>query len=92
MNTEKNRLLRDRCDVLIATPGRLIDHMESSGLAPRFSNIRTLVLDEADRLLDQGFSADLHKILGFLPPRQNRQSLMFSATVSAEIKVVSTFL
>jgi ATP-dependent RNA helicase MSS116, mitochondrial len=51
----------------IKTPGRLLDHLENRNLASKFGNLRCLVLDEADRLLDQGFRQDLEKIARFLP-------------------------
>jgi len=75
--------LRRGMDVLIATPGRLIDHMERRTVD--LSTIDCLVLDEADRMLDMGFMPALKRILAVLP-RQNRQTLMFSATFSDEIK------
>jgi len=89
-NTEISRLLNSRCDILIATPGRLLDHLSSSGgaLASKFSGLKTIVYDEADRLLDQGFKPALDAILRFLPPKTTRQSLLFSATVSKEIQAV----
>ena len=63
----------------MATPGRLIDHLENSGLAPRLSAIRVLVLDEADHLLEMGFRPAIEKVLSFLP--RARQTLLFSATM-----------
>lgn len=91
MSSETNRFKNNRCDILVATPGRLIDHLENGGLTPYFSNLKTLVLDEADRLLDQGFMRDLEKIFARLPSRANvpRQAMLFSATMSADIKKVS---
>ncbi|KAF9552973.1 DEAD-domain-containing protein [Agrocybe pediades] len=88
-NTESNRILRSPCDILIATPGRLLDHLRSPGLKEKLSGLRTIVYDEADRLLDAGFSKDLDQIINFLPPRNTRQALLFSATVSEEIKKVA---
>ncbi|KDR67958.1 hypothetical protein GALMADRAFT_257470 [Galerina marginata CBS 339.88] len=87
--SESRRLLQSPCDILIATPGRLLDHLRSPGFPSRLSGLKTIVYDEADRLLDQGFSKDLEAILAFLPPKQTRQALFFSATVSAEIKKVA---
>ena len=81
-------LRANRCDVLVATPGRLIDHLENGDLARRLEGCHTLVLDEADRLLDMGFKRDVDRILGYVPA--NRQTLLFSATVSAEIEAVAS--
>jgi ATP-dependent RNA helicase RhlE len=77
--------LRGGLDVLVATPGRLLDL--SSQNAVKFSQVETLVLDEADRLLDMGFLTDIRKIIALLPKR--RQNLLFSATFSAEIRVLA---
>jgi ATP-dependent RNA helicase RhlE len=67
-------------DVLIATPGRLLDHLQHP--YARLGGIEILVLDEADRMLDMGFLPDIRRILQHLPPR--RQTLLFSATMPAE--------
>lgn len=78
--------------ILIATPGRLVDHLENTpNFARLFSDLKVIVYDEADRLLDQGFRRELDKILTHLPDKTKvkRQALLFSATVSAEIKVVA---
>src|SRR5205807_2640511 len=64
-------------EVLIATPGRLLDHMRQN--QTRFDHLHTLVLDEADRMLDMGFMPDLKRIIQRLPSR--RQTLLFSATM-----------
>ncbi len=74
--------LRKGVDVLVATPGRLLDLYGQN--AVRFSQLEVLVLDEADRMLDMGFIHDIRKILALLPSR--RQSLMFSATFSNDIR------
>ncbi len=74
--------LRRGVDVLVATPGRLLDLY--SQRAVRFDELEVLVLDEADRMLDMGFIHDIRKILNLLPPV--RQNLMFSATFSADIR------
>ncbi|MFT7235766.1 MAG: ATP-dependent RNA helicase RhlE [Methylophagaceae bacterium] len=74
--------LRRGVDVLVATPGRLLDLYNQN--AVRFNQLEILVLDEADRMLDMGFINDIKKILSFLP--KNRQTLMFSATFSNEIR------
>ena len=74
--------LRGGIDVLVATPGRLIDLYRQNAL--RFDHLETLVLDEADRMLDLGFSDEINKIMAMLP--QKRQNLLFSATFSDEIR------
>ena len=74
--------LRQGVDILIATPGRLLDHVGQRTLD--LSKVEILVLDEADRMLDMGFLPDIRKILALLP--KQRQSLLFSATFSNEIK------
>ncbi|MBK1681066.1 DEAD/DEAH box helicase [Rhodocyclus tenuis] len=74
--------LRLGIEVLVATPGRLLDLVEHRVLS--FGSVQALVLDEADRMLDMGFIPDIKRILGMLP--QQRQSLLFSATFSEEIK------
>ncbi|MGB0203756.1 MAG: DEAD/DEAH box helicase [Neptuniibacter sp.] len=75
-------VLRGGVDILVATPGRLID-LHNQG-AVNFSDLEVLILDEADRMLDMGFIHDIKKILGFLP--KQRQNLMFSATFSDQIR------
>jgi ATP-dependent RNA helicase RhlE len=74
--------LRAGCEVLIATPGRLLDHVEQKSV--NLGQASILVLDEADRMLDMGFLPDIQRIINLLP--KPRQSLMFSATFSEEIK------
>lgn len=85
-------MMKEPPRILIATPGRLIDHLENtSGFANLFSALKVIVYDEADRLLDQGFRRELDKIQTYLPDKTKvlRQALLFSATVSEEIKVVA---
>ena len=77
--------LKRGVDILVATPGRLLD-LHSQG-ALDFSELRTLVLDEADRMLDMGFIHDIRRILKILPAR--RQNLMFSATFSNQIRALA---
>ena len=77
--------LRGGVDVLVATPGRLLDLFSQN--AVKFGQVETLVLDEADRMLDMGFIGDIRKILTLLP--QKRQSLLFSATFSDDIRKLS---
>ena len=74
--------LRKGVDVVIATPGRLLDHLAQGTI--NLSAIECLVLDEADRMLDMGFIRDIRKIMKVLPPK--RQNLLFSATFSKEIR------
>ena len=81
INPQKS-ILRKGVDIVIATPGRLLDLISQDALD--ISVVHTLVLDEADRMLDMGFIHDIKKILAMLP--QKRQNLLFSATFSAEIK------
>ena len=77
--------LRKGLDVLVATPGRLMDLYQQN--AVRFNEVEFLVLDEADRMLDMGFIRDIRKILAMLPAK--RQSLLFSATFSNEIRTLA---
>ena len=82
------RTLRGQVDILVATPGRLLDHVGQKTLD--LSGIEILVLDEADRMLDMGFIRDIKKILALLP--KQRQNLLFSATFSDEIKALADSL
>jgi ATP-dependent RNA helicase RhlE len=84
INPQKEKLNR-RVDILVATPGRLLDHIGQRTID--LSGIETLVLDEADRMLDMGFIRDIRRILPLLP--KQRQNLLFSATFSDEIKTLS---
>jgi ATP-dependent RNA helicase RhlE len=74
--------LRRGVDILVATPGRLLDHAEQRTVD--LSQVQILVLDEADRMLDMGFIRDIRRVLKLLPPK--RQNLMFSATYSKDIR------
>jgi ATP-dependent RNA helicase RhlE len=80
--------LKRGVDILVATPGRLLDH-QSQGTV-NLSRVEILVLDEADRMLDMGFIRDIRRILALLPKR--RQNLLFSATFSDEIKTLADSL
>ncbi len=84
----QNRQLSRPYEILIATPGRLMDHMERGRID--FSRLDTLILDEADRMLDMGFIHDVEAIASKTP--SNRQTLMFSATLSPAIKKLSSKL
>ncbi|WP_408740313.1 DEAD/DEAH box helicase [Acetobacter sp. AN02] len=79
---EQKEVLSRGVDVLIATPGRLIDLFDRGGLL--LTQTKTLVIDEADRMLDMGFIPDIERIVSLLPP--NRQTLFFSATMAPEIR------
>ncbi len=84
LNDQKEALMKG-VDVLIATPGRLLDLFERGGLM--LTDAKLLVIDEADRMLDMGFIPDVEKIVGFLP--KTRQTLFFSATMAPEIRRLS---
>lgn len=87
INPQK-RLLKGRVDILVATPGRLLDHVQQGTV--NLSQIEFLVLDEADRMLDMGFIRDIRRILSLLP--KQRQNLLFFATFSDKIKALATGL
>jgi ATP-dependent RNA helicase RhlB len=75
--------LAEGCDLLVGTPGRLIDYLKQHVWSPR--RVEILVIDEADRMFDMGFIADLRFILRRLPPPEKRQSFLFSATLSFRV-------
>jgi ATP-dependent RNA helicase RhlE len=87
INTQISKL-RKGVDIVIATPGRLLDHMQRGTI--RLDDVETLVLDEADRMLDMGFIRDIRKILQGM--RAERQNLLFSATFSKDIKQLANEL
>jgi ATP-dependent RNA helicase RhlE len=80
--------LREGVDIIVATPGRLLDHINQR--AVDLSQVRRLVLDEADRMLDMGFIRDIRRVLAVLP--KQRQNLLFSATFSDEIRALANGL
>ena len=79
------KLLKHGVDILVATPGRLLDHAGQGTVD--LSKVEILILDEADRMLDMGFIHDIRKVLALLPPK--RQNLLFSATFSDDIKALA---
>jgi ATP-dependent RNA helicase RhlE len=81
----QEKALLDGVEILVATPGRLLDHAGSRTV--NLSQVEVLVLDEADRMLDMGFIDDIRRILGLLPPR--RQNLLFSATLAPEVQALA---
>ncbi|KAM6600243.1 hypothetical protein CsatA_019852 [Cannabis sativa] len=84
---EQKRMQANPCQILVATPGRLRDHMENTaGFATRMMGVKVLVLDEADHLLDMGFRKDIERIIAAVP--KQRQTLLFSATVPEEVRQV----
>ena len=83
INPQKDKL-RQGVDILVATPGRLLDHISQRTV--NLSQVEILVLDEADRMLDMGFVNDIRKLLALMPANGVRQNLLFSATFSREIK------
>lgn len=87
INPQKMKLIKG-LDILVATPGRLLDHV--SQRSADLSNIDILVLDEADRMLDMGFIHDIKKVLALLP--KEKQTLLFSATFSSDIKKLANNL
>ncbi|MGI8400500.1 MAG: DEAD/DEAH box helicase [Gemmatimonadaceae bacterium] len=78
----QSKALRAGVDVVVATPGRLLDHMERQNVV--FDELEVLVLDEADRMLDMGFAPQLNRIVSEIPPY--RQTLLFSATMPPEVE------
>ncbi|KAN0064450.1 hypothetical protein ACQY0O_002073 [Thecaphora frezii] len=96
IQSERARLRTKRKDLLIATPGRLLDHLENAtpdlNLRDALGDLRVLVLDEADRMLDMGFRNEIEKIIRAIPaprPELQRQSLFFSATIPSFVHEVA---
>ncbi|HKG95822.1 MAG TPA: DEAD/DEAH box helicase [Gemmatimonadaceae bacterium] len=81
----QERALRGGVDVVVATPGRLIDHIERQNVA--FDDLEVLVLDEADRMLDMGFAPQINRVVAELP--RYRQTLLFSATMPPEVEALA---
>jgi ATP-dependent RNA helicase RhlE len=89
INPQKDKL-RQGVDILVATPGRLLDHIGQKTVD--LSQVEILVLDEADRMLDMGFIHDIRRLLALMPGNGERQNLLFSATFSKEIKQLANRL
>ncbi len=80
---KQRQQLRDGCDVIIATPGRLIDYLKQHVFS--FRAVEATVIDEADRMFDLGFIKDVRYLLRKMPPREERQGMLFSATLSYRV-------
>jgi ATP-dependent RNA helicase RhlE len=80
---QQERALKSGVDIVVATPGRLMDHMRNGAVS--FDKLDTLVLDEADRMMDMGFWPDVRRIVQTLPDAAARQTLLFSATMPEEV-------
>jgi ATP-dependent RNA helicase RhlE len=80
---QQERALKSGVDIVVATPGRLMDHMRNGAVS--FDKLDTLVLDEADRMMDMGFWPDVRRIVSTLPDTAARQTLLFSATMPADV-------
>jgi ATP-dependent RNA helicase RhlE len=80
---QQERALKSGVDIVVATPGRLMDHMRNGAVS--FDKLDTLVLDEADRMMDMGFWPDVRRIVAALPDSAARQTLLFSATMPEEV-------
>ncbi len=82
---QEKKALTQGANIIIATPGRLIAHLNQGYV--KFDTVKHLILDEADRMLDMGFSEDLNRIISYLPT--NRQTLLFSATMPSKIRTLA---
>ncbi len=83
----QEKLLKQGVDIIIGTPGRLIDFNQMGKL--EFGDVNILVIDEADRLFDMGFLPDLKKIIRKMPPKNERQTMLFSATLDYEVRRIA---
>lgn len=90
INTDRKKL-QGKVHVVVATPGRLLDHLQNSpGIADRFGQLRFMIMDEADQLLEMGFKPAIDAIMRFLPAANQRQTLLFSATVPPAVQGIAT--
>ena len=86
IKSEQRNLHQGGVDILVATPGRLLDHIQNSrGVRELLDSVSVLVLDEADKLLEMGFKKDIDTIVSYLPPTGHRQTLLFSATMPDQL-------
>jgi len=85
MYEQEKRSFREGVDIIVGTPGRLLSHISQGYL--KFDTLQHLILDEADRMLDMGFSDDISRIISYLP--EQRQSLLFSATMPHKIRSIA---
>jgi ATP-dependent RNA helicase RhlE len=85
MFEQEKKSFKEGVDIIVGTPGRLLSHINQGYL--KFDTLQHLILDEADRMLDMGFSDDINRIISFLP--ENRQTLMFSATMPPKIRTIA---
>jgi ATP-dependent RNA helicase RhlE len=84
---QQERALKSGVDIIVATPGRLMDHMRNGAVS--FDRLDTLVLDEADRMMDMGFWPDVRRIVASLPDAAARQTLLFSATMPEDVMTLA---
>ena len=80
---QRKQFTKNHVDILVATPGRLLDFIKQKVV--RLNQVQTLVIDEADRMLDMGFIPDIRRIVYSTPPKERRQTLFFSATMTPEV-------
>ncbi len=80
---QRRQLAQTHCDIVVATPGRLLDFKRQGDV--RLDQVEVLIIDEADRMLDMGFIPDVRKIIAATPPKNKRQTLLFSATLTPEV-------
>ena len=84
---ELSKLQASPPTILVATPGRLNDHLTNNGVDKLCRELRVLVFDEADQLLEMGFRPDIERALQRLPPKDTRQTLLYSATFASNVQV-----
>ena len=91
IRADLSKLKRRAPELLVATPGRLNDLLENHGLQSQMKALSVMVFDEADQLLEMGFRPAITQMLNMLPPKQTRQTLLFSATMPADIMGIARF-